>query len=132
MLMSKQPSTSNKLVSVLVVSTIGLSLIALIYFALKERIADKYRLILRNPYPTKGIVTERRSYKGKRIDVEYSVNGKQYEYKTGVDDQTYDQYQVGDTISLTVCKDDPSFALLTIQLKKSKMERFLPTEATDK
>lgn len=96
-----------------------------IYFLWKEREADKYRRILRNPYRVMGTVTEKRSYKGRGMDVEYSVNGEQFEHKTAIDDRTYNKYQVGDTISLTICKDDPSLALLTWNLRKEKVDRFL-------
>jgi hypothetical protein len=129
MLKPKPASGLSKFIAVLVSSSIGISLIVFIYFMLKEREADKYRRILQNPYPMEAIVTEKRNYKGKGIDVEYTVNDQIYEYKTLIDNHTYQQYQVGDTISVTICQDDPSLALLTMEINKEKLKRFLGEDA---
>lgn len=129
MVNSQHVSGLRKFIAVVFASSVVFLVIMGIYFIWKEREADKYKRILRNPYRVMGVITKKRSHKGKGMDVEYSANGKQFKYKTAIDDRIYNNYQVGDTISLTICKDDPSLALLTWQLRKEKVERFLGDES---
>lgn len=128
--MKRQPSSGfGKFVAVIFGSGVVFVLIAGVYFLLKSKEADKYRLVIKNPLAAMGVVIEKRAYKGKGMDVYYSVDGRTYEYKTSINGQVYNRYQVGDTISLTVCKNDPSFALLTLEINRAKLERFLGKEA---
>jgi hypothetical protein len=100
-----------------------------INFVWKENEANKYRQIIRDPYRMAAVVTKKRSYKGKGLDVAYAMNGKLYLHKTAINDQTYHQYQVGDTISVSICKNDHSLALLTTDLSKENVTRFLGKDA---
>ncbi len=129
MLKPKPASGLSKFIAVLFGSGVVFFLIVITYFVWKKYETNTYRRILQNPHQIVAIVTEKRSYKGKGIDVEYLVNGQTYEHKTGIDNQTYQRYKVGDTISVTICRDDPSLALLTMDINKKKLKRFLGEDA---
>ncbi|MDI9873399.1 hypothetical protein [Flectobacillus rivi] len=60
--------------------------------------------ILSNPIYIKGVITTKRSYKGKGIDVAYLIGGKKYLLTTGVKTEFYKQYEVGDTVEIVYSK----------------------------
>jgi hypothetical protein len=68
--------------------------------------------ILANPIYTKGVITSKRSYKGKGIDVVYHIGGKKYTLNTGVKTEFYKRYEVGDTVEIVYSKKNPDVVLL--------------------
>ena len=119
----------GKFVAVVSGSSVVLALIAGVYFLQQSKLADRYRLVIKNPLIVTGVVIHKSAYKGNGMNVYYSVGGREYEYKTSVNGQIYNRYQVMDTISLAVCREDPSVALLVLEINRDKLERFLGEEA---
>ena len=73
--------------------------------------------ILKNPVSVIGVVTQKRSYKGKGMTIEYMVNKEPYTCRTGVSTETYKKYKICDEIELLYNKSDPSQAMLKEELK---------------
>jgi hypothetical protein len=121
----KDISNFRKFKEVLVVCIFGFLIIGIIYQFGKNSVSEVYSCVLQTPFTILGKVTAKRNYKGKGIDVAYLINKKKYEYKTGIDIKTYNLYQIGDTISVVVCRNDPSKALLKIELSSELIERFM-------
>ncbi|MDJ1499476.1 DUF3592 domain-containing protein [Xanthocytophaga agilis] len=132
MLKSKQSSGLGKFIVVVLASAIIFLLIQGIFILWDKYQSYKYRRILENLQVVTGLVTDKHDYKGLGIDIEYEVEGQNYTYKPAISNQTYERYQVGDTISVTICKSEPSLALLTLNINnKEKLRRFLGEDTTN-
>jgi hypothetical protein len=121
----KDNSNFSKFKEVLIVCVIGFLIIGIIYQFGKNSVSEVYSCVLQTPIDILGKVIAKRNYKGKGIDVEYLIDKKKYKYKTGIDNKTYNLYQIGDTISVVVCRNDPSKALLKMELSNELIERFV-------
>jgi hypothetical protein len=73
--------------------------------------------VLANPVYSKGIITAKRTYKGKGADIEYYVEGKKYELKTGITTEFYKHYKIGDTVDIVYLKSNPNLVILSYDLK---------------
>ncbi len=76
--------------------------------------------VLANPVYSKGVITAKRTYKGKGADIEYYVERERYELKTGITSEFYKQYKVGDTVDIVYSKNNPNLVLLKYELKPYK------------
>lgn len=61
-----------------------------------------------------GLIIKRKSYKGRYFTIEYQVNGKIYEHKARIFDNTFD-LGVGDSIKLKYALDDPNYVISEVE-----------------
>jgi hypothetical protein len=84
---------------------------SIVHFINKQDIADK-RDILSDPGFVKGIVLEKRSYKGKGMTIKYKVQDQEYRLSTGVKDSVFKHFNVGDSIPLLYWVQKPNTAMV--------------------
>ena len=87
-------------------------LLGAIIYSVRRGDEQKTKQIHQSPAFTKGLVLEKRSYKGKGMNVKYVVGQEEYELVTGVSSAIYWKYAVGDSIEVEYLSTDPSTARL--------------------
>jgi hypothetical protein len=113
------PITTRQVVGLVVLLAFCVGLAAgIIHFA-KGWEAEKREAILRNPGYATGTITRVRTYKKKRISVQYTVGGKQYFLRTRVSRAFLRTHDQGDTTAVIYSKADPASAMLRAKLRPS-------------
>lgn len=102
----------QKVISIILAVLLTLSLVLIIWKYMDINFEETQAEILSNPIYTKGVITTKRSYKGKGVDVAYLIGGKKYLLTTGVKTEFYKQYEVGDTVEIVYSKKNPNVVLL--------------------
>lgn len=72
--------------------------------------------IVDNPVYLRAIITEKHTYKRSSFDVKYSYRNKLFSESIIVDAKILKSFQKGDSISVTICKTDPSLVVATSQM----------------
>ncbi|PJJ61000.1 DUF3592 domain-containing protein [Hymenobacter chitinivorans] len=116
---TNQPTTTRQVISIVLGLVLGIAFFAgVVYFIKADR--DKTRaLILKNPGYATGIITRRRTYKGRRVTVQYTVAGAEYSLRARVTRNFLRTHQKGDTTAVIYSKADPSSAILKAKLRPS-------------
>ncbi len=109
-------------------SIVGFSIVIVLIFIIWEvssnQITKNYERVLADPKEIVGFVIKKSYIKGKDIEVDYTYLGKKYNYETSIDDNNFYKYQIGDTITVVICENDPTTALLKIELNKERFKQF--------
>jgi hypothetical protein len=84
--------------------------IGTIYYSYK---IDK---IMDDPDYIKAIITEKHTYKRSSFDVKYLYDNNLFSESITVDAKIFKSFQKGDSISVTICKTDPSLVVATSEL----------------
>lgn len=112
--LNKPRTNKQKFIAFICGMAIGVPIFLLIFFSSKKYYEYIKKEILKNPVHHIGVVTKKRSYKGRGFDVEYFVNKEKYSFGTGVSNETYSKFKYGDEIEIIYNKLDPSQAILKI------------------
>ncbi|WP_431357450.1 DUF3592 domain-containing protein [Hymenobacter lucidus] len=113
------PTKTRQIISLVLGLAVGIAFFAGgVYFVKKDR-AEKRELILKNPGYATGIITRRRTYKGRRISVRYTVGGVEYSLRTRVPRNFLRTHEKGDTTAVIYSTVDPSNAILKAKLRSS-------------
>ena len=106
----------ERVISVILAVLLTLSLVLLIWKYMDISFEETRAEILSNPIYAKGVITSKRSYKGKGVDIGYLVNGKKYSLNTGVKTEFYKRHKVGDSVEIVYSKKNPNVVLLKHEL----------------
>ena len=74
--------------------------------------------ILKEPFILNAKITEKHSYKVSSFGLEFDFKGKKHEISITVSNELYGAYREGDSISITISKSHPTYAILTSEFKK--------------
>jgi hypothetical protein len=98
----------------------SLAIMILVFWSIKKYLDyDEYSTqeeVLANPEYVKGIITQKRTYKGKGVDIDYFVKGEKLQLSTGISTEFSNLYQVGDSVEIVYSKRNPSIAILRYDL----------------
>ena len=116
---SNPPTPTRQVVGIVLGLAFCVAVFAgVIYFVKAER-AEKRALILKNPGYVTGIITRVRTYKGRRVSVQYTVGGADYSLRTRVTRSFLRTHAKGDTTAVIYSRSDPSSAILKATLRPS-------------
>lgn len=113
------PATTRQIVGIVFGLAFCVAFFAGIIYFIKANIAEKRAAVLRNPGYATGVITRVRTYKGKRISVQYTVGGVEYKLRTRAPRNFLRTHAKGDTTAVIYSTVDPANAILKAKLRSS-------------
>jgi hypothetical protein len=116
---SSTPTTTRQVVGIVLGLAFCVALFAGIIYFVKADIAEKRALILKNPGYTTGIITRVKTYRGRRVTVQYAVGGMEYSLRSRVPRSFLRTHEKGDTTAVIYSRANPASAILKAKLRSS-------------
>ncbi|GAB2944052.1 hypothetical protein GCM10027048_06060 [Hymenobacter coalescens] len=112
-------TTRKQVAAILLGVVLVVALCVGIVYKVNQATRQKRAFILKDPGVVTGIITRRRTIKGRRITVRYRVGGRDYTLRTRTSRAFLRSHQKGDTTAVVYAKADPSKALLKANLRRN-------------